>query len=83
MKRFIGSTVAAAALIVGLGACHSTTPGPVCKENKPYSYITLTGATENSANTYASCDGVTSTHHYFWHIRYSDHARTYYKVVPR
>lgn len=79
MRKLIATVAVLAG--VALSACHSTSPITVCSETKPVSGVSLRSA--QSSGGVAVCDGVTSTHHYFWHIRYEDHARTYYYVVRR
>ena len=81
MRKLIATLALGAAGIGALGACHSTNPITVCSETKPLSTVSLRSAT--SSGGVAVCDGVTTTRHYYWHIRYSDHVRTYYQNVPR
>lgn len=79
MKRLIAAIVLIGGL--ALSGCHSTNPIVVCSETKPTPSISLRGA--RSSGGLAVCDGVTANYHYFWHIRYSDHVRTYLHFVPR
>lgn len=82
MKRIIGTAIAAIALAVGLGACHSTNAGTVCRDIKPTASVSVTVAYTSSSGQQSVCEGRNSGGRYFWAVNNADHRILYNNFYP-